>query len=145
MQQLSARFNPQSTKPNGALMNKILVGLSLLALVESVSAHPQRYPFSVTGHGLIEQFYGPETSRGKPRTSIDYQRYEIARGYISGVKDTSEGTAWCHVPKLKPDEVDSELVSALMKLPPDILKGTAAPLLVAALKERFPCPARRVK
>ena len=126
-------------------MPKFLIGLICFSLVSDLAANTMRYPFSVTGEELIQQFYGPVATRGQPRSALSYQQYEIARGYISGVKDSTEGTAWCHVAKLKPDEVDSELISALMALPHSTLKGTAAPLLVAALKKRVPCSTRSVK
>lgn len=127
-------------------MKMIMLGLGLVTFVSGLSAQAKdRYPYSVTGEGLIGQFYGPVAMNGKQRTFEESQQYEIARAYISGVKDSNEGTAWCHLPNVKPDELDSFLISDMRKLPREELKGVAAPLLVAALNKRFPCPSGRAK
>ncbi|ERJ36418.1 hypothetical protein D7192_15540 [Burkholderia cepacia] len=60
-------------------------------------------------------------------------------GYLAGVADATEGKAWCDNGRVKPGEIDSEVLAALRQLPRDALKASAARLVAHALRQKFPC------
>lgn len=119
-------------------MKKVIL---LIALAIPTLSHSQPYAFSLTGDMLIRKFYGPNFT--KPLTGPDYLEREVVRGYLNGIKDATEGSAWCYVGNLHPDELDTILVMALERLPAYARKANAAPLVVDVLKQKYPCPVRK--
>ena len=112
----------------------------LLAIFPAVaSANP--YFHSKTGESLVRDFLGPPGHQGELRGQ-DYLEHEAARGYIDGIKDATQGTGWCYAGRIKPHELNFELVETIRGLPASARKGNAAPLVVNALRAKFPCPAR---
>lgn len=77
------------------------------------------------------------------RSAQQWLAFDQARGYLRGVKDASVDVAWCVPRGLPNNEVDGEIVAHLAKLPPAVRQGNAAPLVKAALRAEFPCPARK--
>ncbi len=65
--------------------------------------------------------------------------FKMAAGYIDGVYDTSEGRDWCYPGRVKPDDLAGDIANALRELPPDVLNGNAAPLIVRYLSQKYPC------
>lgn len=65
-------------------------------------------------------------------------------GYLAGVADSTEGTAWCNTHSTKVHEVDAEVMGVLKALPPSqASRAVAAKLAIAALANRFPCDGGR--
>ncbi|VWD41013.1 hypothetical protein BLA50215_05382 [Burkholderia lata] len=60
-------------------------------------------------------------------------------GYLAGVADTIEGKEWCDNGRVKPGEIDSEVLGDLRKLPRDALKARAAGLVTNVLRQKHPC------
>lgn len=125
-------------------MKNLFVLVTGLALATS-PALSASFSYSVTGEMLVRKFEGPAPHSNDRLKGNDYLDREVARGYISGVKDATEGTAWCARGKFKPDELDSELVATVKKLPAEKLRGNAAPLVLDVLRAKFPCSANRSK
>ena len=67
--------------------------------------------------------------------------HQLAKGYLDGINDATEGTAWCYTGRWKSDERDHALIIELAKLPPEVLRGNAAPLVLDFLRKKYPCPA----
>ena len=77
-------------------------------------------------------------SRSDNRPYADAERHAMA-GYLAGVADATEGKAWCDNGRVKPGEIDSEVLAALRQLPRDALKASAARLVAHAVRQKFPC------
>ena len=90
---------------------------------------------------LVAQFMRPYESPEGNRPASAYLEQEAARGYLSGVKDSTVGSAWCYPGRVKPDELDADIIGALQKLPREALHAVAAPLIVDFLRSKFPCHA----
>lgn len=117
--------------------------LILLAMVPVVaSADP--YFHSKTGDNLVRDFLGPPGHQGELKGQ-DYLEHEAAHGYIDGIKDATQGTGWCYAGRIKPHELNFELVQTIQRLPPSARQRNAAVLVVNALKAKFPCPPRGEK
>lgn len=105
----------------------------------------QSYPGTMSGEALLRDYMGPLRPRDDPfLKGGDIVNQQMARGYMNGIKDATEGMAWCYVTG-KPHELNDDIAAALMKLTPEELQGRAAPLVVNALRQRFPCPTVRRK
>jgi hypothetical protein len=104
------------------------------------AAGARTYPGTISGATLLRDYMGPPRARDDPwLKGGDIVDHEMARGYMNGIKDATEGMAWCYVSG-KPHELNEDIASALQDLKPEQLKGRAAPLVVNALRQRFPCP-----
>lgn len=102
------------------------------------------YPGTLSAEALLRDYMGPKQPRDDPfLRGGDIVNQQMASGYMNGIKDATEGTAWCYIAG-KPHELNDDIAAALMKLNARQLKGRAAPLVVDALRRRFPCrPIRR--
>lgn len=78
-------------------------------------------------------------------TPEEYVNAERARAYIEGVHDLSEGKSWCYSQRYEPgpDALLDDIYVGLHKLPPQLLKGNAADLIVDIWRKKWPCPDRR--
>lgn len=112
----------------------------LLAVLPAV-AYANPYFHSKTGENLVRDFLGPRGHQGELKGQ-DYLEHEVVRGYIDGIKDATQGTEWCYAGRIKPHELNFELVETIQRLPASARQRNAAPLLVDALRAKFPCPAR---
>lgn len=115
----------------------VAVALALPGLaVAAPGSYP--YPFNMmSGEELIGKLLKPATADHDP-----FNR-EIAYAYLNGIKDGTQGTVWCFTGRIKPDELNVELASALRaKLTRAELKRNAAPLVLDELRKRFPCKTR---
>lgn len=123
-----------------------LVMVMALPFVFLQNAHAHggpSYPGTISGETLLRDYMGPP----RPRDDLflkggDIVDHEMARGYMNGIKDATEGTAWCYVSG-KSHELNDDIAAALKKLKPEQRRGRAAPLVVNALRQRFPCPSNR--
>ncbi|KVH04946.1 MULTISPECIES: Rap1a/Tai family immunity protein [Burkholderia] len=66
------------------------------------------------------------------------ERHAMA-GYLAGVADATEGKDWCDNGRVKPGEIDSEVLHDLGKRPRDALKANAAVLVTYVLRQKYPC------
>lgn len=112
------------------LVQNLLVVASLSASIGSATgaAVPR-----VDGTRLLDG-----VSRSDNRPYPDAERHAMA-GYLAGVADATEGKAWCDNGRVKPGEIDSEVLAALRQLPRDALKASTARLVAHALRQKFPC------
>ncbi|MDN7855262.1 Rap1a/Tai family immunity protein [Burkholderia cepacia] len=116
------------------LVQNLLVVASLSASIGSATgaAVPR-----VDGTRLLDG-----VSRSDNRPYADAERHAMAgylAGYLAGVADATEGKAWCDNGRVKPGEIDSEVLAALRQLPRDALKASAARLVAHALRQKFSC------
>jgi len=86
----------------------------------------------VTAQMIVDSFRPPV---GTPPQFADRNQ---GIGYIRATKDLLP-VNWCAHPHLKQVEMYGEIVGYLAKLPPDIRKKPAAPLIGEALVAAFPC------
>ncbi|WP_321860474.1 Rap1a/Tai family immunity protein [Burkholderia cenocepacia] len=112
------------------LVRNVLVVASLSASIGSATA--AAVP-RVDGARLLDGM-----SRSDNSPYADAERHAMA-GYLAGVADATEGKAWCDNGRVKPGEIDSEVLAALRKLPRDALKASAARLVADVLRQKFPC------
>jgi hypothetical protein len=126
----------------------LLAGVVAVPLVFGLAtnvAAGQPYPGTISGETLLRDYMGPPQPRDDQfLKGGDIVDHEMARGYMNGIKDATEGAAWCYVAG-KSHELNDDIAAVLMKLKPEELKGRAAPLVVNALRQRFPCPPDRRK
>jgi len=101
----------------------------------------QIYHGTITGESLLRDYNGPaEPSTNQFVRSGEIVARETARAYLNGIKDATEGAAWCYVTG-KPHELNEDIAGLLEKLKPDELQGNGAPLVVKALRQLYPCRA----
>ncbi|MDF3085162.1 Rap1a/Tai family immunity protein [Burkholderia sola] len=112
------------------LVRNVLVVASLSASIGSATATAAP---RVDGARLLDSM-----SRSDNSPYADAERHAMA-GYLAGVADTTEGKAWCDNGRVKPGEIDSEVLAALRKLPRDALKASAAGMVTHALGQNHPC------
>jgi hypothetical protein len=109
-----------------------------IGLAQSAQVAPR-----MTGQQLVDQFRGPPEEYGK-MSGRTFTYHQLAQGYLDGINDATEGKLWCYSGRWKPDERDHALILEMSKLPPDVLKGNAAPLVLDFLRKKYPCPAKPV-
>lgn len=93
----------------------------------------------VTIKALIGDYMAEATKPIGEQSSGARIRNEFANGYISGVADSMQGKAWCDTTRVKRDEIDSDIMSVLKKLPITEHNKPAGPVIVKILAEKFPC------
>lgn len=113
------------------MRNVILLLMGTTVVAACARAAPS-FAYGMTGEMLVRKL-----------SADNYAERELGVMYLSGVKDTTQGKAWCLQGTVKPDELDSELLAELKKLSSEKLLGNAAPLVVDLLRARFPCSTRR--
>jgi hypothetical protein len=120
--------------------------LALLALVApTVLAQPVSVAPWMTGERLIELAAWPAGAKDNhDLTPAQYLNQQIAKLYIHGVHDATEGKAWCYSAKYrpKPDVIEDAALDALRALTPEQRKRNAADLIEEAWRRRWPCPER---
>ncbi|HHL4080855.1 Rap1a/Tai family immunity protein [Burkholderia sola] len=77
-------------------------------------------------------------SRSDNSPYADAERQTMA-GYLAGVADTTEGKDGCDTRRVKPGEIDSEVLAALRQLSTDALKASAAGMVAHVLRQNHPC------
>lgn len=96
---------------------------------------PYVYPFNaMTGQEVLDH-------RLKPvQTQLDYLNREKVDAYLNGIRDGAHGRDWCLATPMLPEEFNAGLVQRLKAgYKPAALKGNAAPLVLAELRQQFPC------
>ncbi|WP_175872628.1 Rap1a/Tai family immunity protein [Burkholderia sp. BCC0397] len=68
----------------------------------------------------------------------DAERHAMT-GYLAGVADATEGRDWCDNGRIKPGEIDSEVLGDLRKLSNGALRANAAGLVTRILRQKYPC------
>ncbi|WP_145648450.1 Rap1a/Tai family immunity protein [Pseudoduganella lurida] len=91
-------------------------------------------------YDLSGDLYVQFLSRPEPLGEADYRNRDRAYSYLDGVKDVSIGTGWCPARPRKTFELAYDAADYIRKLPADARHGNAAPLLLAFLNSRYPCP-----
>ncbi|MBR8178454.1 Rap1a/Tai family immunity protein [Burkholderia ambifaria] len=115
---------------NGFVIRSVFVFASLSASIGI--AHGAAVP-RVDGTRLLDGM-----SRTDNTPYADAERHAMT-GYLAGVADTSQGKDWCDNGRVKPGEIDSEVLGDLRKLPRDALKASAASLVTNVLRQKHPC------
>lgn len=120
----------------------LLLALALPAVGQSAPIVVKPYYPTMTGEALSRYYLGHSEPRHESLKGGDYVNREMARGYMDGIKDMTEGTVWCN-PGGNPDELNEDIAGAISKLPPQVQKRNAGHLVANALQQLFPCPANR--
>jgi hypothetical protein len=108
----------------------------LFALMLPVLATAAPYPYTLSGDQFVKMMSPPNP------TGYEYLQREKAYSYLDGLRDGSEGSAWCDLPhQLKTPDLAYELADDIAKLPVAERKKNAAELLLQQLKRRYPCRA----
>ncbi|WP_175775580.1 Rap1a/Tai family immunity protein [Burkholderia anthina] len=94
-------------------------------------------------HGAaVPRVDGTRLLDGMSRTDntpyADAERHAMT-GYLAGVADTTEGKDWCDNGRVKPGEIDSEVLGDLRKLSNGALRANAAGLVTRILRQKYPC------
>lgn len=112
----------------------------LLAAAIPPTLHAQNAAHGrLSGTQLVERWTSPPANT-RDRSSAAILAREYVDGYLAGVADASEGTAWCNTHAIKTHEVDAEVIGVLKSLPAaQASRKSAAQLVVKALALRFPC------
>lgn len=106
-----------------------------LCLPCSVHAAPYAYPFNaMTAEQVVAKLLK------EPSAEIDYIERDMTHSYVNGVKDATQGSAWCFVGAILPHELNVELAFAISENRKAAdLKRNAVPLLLDELRKRYPC------
>lgn len=75
-----------------------------------------------------------------PDNGAASMRRERAMGYMDGVMDGTVGLLWCPSHQHVSHELNYLAAEQMQALPAAQLKKSAAPLALAILAERYPCP-----
>jgi hypothetical protein len=109
----------------------------IAAVVLILSAGPAAAG-TVTGNSLLEQCRADEKLGSEPNM-VNAFRAEQCHGFASGISTSFNRVLWCI-----PDDVELGqiilVVTKHLKENPEKLHGLAAALVVAALREAWPCP-----
>lgn len=121
-------------EPGGSVRAVVAAILAALALATAHTAPgAQLYRAQVTGQQFVQDMLAD------PRVGANAIQRERAMGYMRGVMDASVGHSWCPTAKALPHELDYLAAEALSALPPEQLRGNAAPLIASALRRLYPC------
>jgi hypothetical protein len=106
----------------------------LFALAIPAVAVAAPSPYTLSGDQFVKMMAPADP------TGYEYLQREKAYSYLDGMRDATEGSAWCDLPhQLKTTDLAYELADDLAKLPPIERKRNAAVLLLEQLKKRYPC------
>lgn len=133
-----------TTRPAGSMP-----GIASAMLLDQYSA-----TFPSSGHCSVKpRLSGDEFtawlvgSRRKPGTEKSQPellaRERYADGYVGGVVDATQGTAWCAPRRIKPSELDAVGYWGLLDRPPGSMPGNAATLLREQFIAKYPCIAKQ--
>ncbi|HGL4258582.1 Rap1a/Tai family immunity protein [Burkholderia dolosa] len=114
---------------NRPLIRNMVVIASLPASIGSAIADPVP---RVDGARLLD---GVSRSGNSPYT--DAEHHAMA-GYLAVAADATERKDWCNNGRVKPGEIDSEVISARRELPTDALKAGAAGMVSHVLRQNYP-------
>lgn len=114
----------------------VWIGVAACLPLWTQAAIPYVYPFNaMTGDEVIAH------RLKEPKTQLDYINREKVEAYLNGIKDGAHGRVWCLARPVLPDELNLAVVRRLKAThKPAELKENAAPLVLAELRRRFPCP-----
>jgi hypothetical protein len=115
-------------------------GVFLIAVMFSAHAVDGKIVPRLTGQEFIDRYFFKQGLAGAEDDEETLFTRQFAKGYLAGVADASQGRDWCDKTKVKTLEIDAEVAHSLRKLPPDVLQGDAARLIVEILHKKFPCP-----
>jgi hypothetical protein len=111
--------------------NFTALGLLLLAS----NAEAATYRAATTGEQLIRDM------QGDPSVPLNSFKRARAMGYIDGIMDATASIQWCPPGKGVPHELNYRLIEDIHRLDAETLKGSATPVVIAALRKMFPCVA----
>lgn len=98
---------------------------------------PASPPSRWTGESFVEHVNQTDDARVN-----DYQavlRHHAVKGYLNGLADASSGMAGCPHQRIKPGELDADIIHAMRKLPATMLDDNAATLAIQILRKKYPC------
>jgi hypothetical protein len=126
-------------------MMRTLLLLSI-AIALPCSAQPVAEIPWMTGQQLVALSAWPEGARSNiDLTPQQAMNQELARMFLVGVHDATEGKTWCfsRTAKPKPDTLQDQAMRGLRALPPAQLKRSAADLVVEVWRAKYPCATER--
>lgn len=112
--------------------------LMLLGFLLASQAQPSNEGIRWSGKRLAEHFSG--TPGVSSRNHIEVKHRLEAQAYLDAAIDAGTGRAWCLSERIKPSELDADIILELKQLPPAALRGNASTLVAELLSKRFPCP-----
>ena len=110
-----------------------------LALMVVASTAAAYYP-NLTGDDYVA-YLRP----ANPQTPLEYRLRDKAYSYLEGVKDSTEGIAWCDVDQVKTPDLAYDIADAIAKMPKSERAGNAARLIQQHLQRLYPCSTKRRK
>jgi hypothetical protein len=118
----------------GYMANQALqyVVAGMLALPASVG-HAETYHPSTTGEQLVNDM------QADPTVALNSFKRQRAMGYLDGIMDATVNSAWCPARKKVSHELNYILIEEVAMLSAEMLKANAMPLVVEALRKRYPC------
>jgi len=111
------------------------------ALAQPVSVAPW-----MTGGQLLELAKWPAGARDNlDLTPQQKMSHQMAKLYLHGVHDATEGKAWCYSEQYrpKPGVIEDAALDGLRTMSAAQLKGNAADLVVQAWASKWPCHSGR--
>lgn len=118
-----------------------LLRVAVLLWPVGVIAGPLSEPTTVAT--FVKDFQPSPGPKEPKRTPAQFLRYQKAQGFIDGVKDATEGTAWCYDKVTQPVELDNVIYHGLLKLSPSQQMDRAGPMIVRQLQLKYPCHKER--
>jgi len=106
---------------------------ALALLLAASSTHAETYRTKMTGAQIVQDMLAD------PLVGANGVLRERAMGYLDGIMDATAGVSWCPARKAVPHELNYAVAEEMKALGADRLKGSAAPLVVAALSKFYPC------
>lgn len=121
-------------------MPKIIAFLTFIGVCATcLAASPSKIPPRMTVKMLIDHYSSDATQPLGQQSVAAMNKEAFASGYLAGVADAGEGRVWCNTGKVKRDEIDADVFSALKKLPAAEQGMPAGPFITQILGKQFPC------
>lgn len=114
------------------VMRTFVLTCTMPFLGSSAQAAPAAYSYAMTGETFVQMLHQPESPGTMNR--------EKAYSYLDGIKDATEGRAWCDIDQLKTPDLAYDLAGEISRMTPSNKKRNAAVLLLDLLRHKFPCP-----
>lgn len=108
----------------------------LFALAIPAVAAAAPYPFTMSGDRFVKMMSG---ATERPNDVDAYMQREKAYSYLDGVRDGSEGTAWCDFDEYKTPDMAYEIAGKIAKLPAAERRKNASLLILEQLRRMYPC------
>ncbi|WP_288379973.1 Rap1a/Tai family immunity protein [uncultured Massilia sp.] len=120
-----------------AILFFALIASAVPATAQPVSERPW-----MTGQQFVELSAWPDNAHSNiDLTPLQAMNQELARMFLVGVHDATEGKAWCFGlrAKPKPDTLKDQAISGLRAMNQQQLRRSAAELVVEIWRSKYPC------